>query len=382
LADHWNRWDDIQIGAGTSILSKIPLLVWDQPDKLGVMGALNLKAIDLFAGCGGLSQGLMEAGFDIIAAVEIGESQADTYSENHPNTLVIRRDIREVDCSLLLGDIPDKRMLIDLLAGCPPCQGFSSLRTLNGKYSNDDPRNDLLFEFSRLAGEIHPKAILLENVPALASDSRFMIFLDKMAQLGYFGQHEIIDVVDYAVPQFRKRLLYLAGLGFKIPIPLKKDLRKSVMDTIGHLPIPGASNDILHDWPERHVPKVWEIIKSIPKDGGSRDSIPIALRLKCHSNTDGFKDVYGRMAWKSPAPTITGGCVNPSKGRFIHPERNGSITLREAALLQGFPAQYKFKSPSKGQIALMIGNAFPPPAAKSIGESIIEKLKEVSHGVS
>jgi DNA (cytosine-5)-methyltransferase 1 len=138
--------------------------------------------------------------------------------------------------------------------------------------------------------------------------------------------------------------------------------KRSVRDAIGHLPRPGSSGDPLHDVSEKRSEKVKRLIASIPKNGGSRRDLGRKRQLRCHTDCDGFNDVYGRMAWDEVAPTITGGCVNPSKGRFLHPTQNRSITLREAALLQGFPADYYF-SLERGKFAAaqMIGNAFPPP---------------------
>jgi len=211
-----------------------------------------------------------------------------------------------------------------------------------------------------LVKEARPKSVFLENVPSLANNYRFSLFVLEMEQLGYIGNSRIINVIDYSVPQHRKRLVYIAGKGFRIPFPEKEEKKLIVKDVIGSMSLPGTSGDPLHDWPEHHDEKVHKIIASIPQNGGSRKSLPSSLKLACHEKTNGFKDVYGRMSWDAPAPTITGGCVNPSKGRFLHPERNGAITLREAALLQGFPANYSFICNNKGKIALMIGNAFPP----------------------
>jgi DNA (cytosine-5)-methyltransferase 1 len=136
----------------------------------------------------------------------------------------------------------------------------------------------------------------------------------------------------------------------------------TVRDAIGDLPLAGKSGDPLHDAPEKRSEKVARLIALVPKDGGSRSDLPKRLRLKCHQRFDGFYDVYGRMAWNDVAPTITSGCHNPSKGRFLHPTRNRAITLREAALLQGFPVDYKFPAEiKKERVSLMIGNALPPP---------------------
>lgn len=132
----------------------------------------------------------------------------------------------------------------------------------------------------------------------------------------------------------------------------------------------------MHDMPEHRTPKVMAIIKQIPKNGGSRRDLPDHLQLECHKRCNGFKDVYGRMAWNDVAPTITSGCFNPSKGRFLHPEEDRAITLREAALLQGFPRRYKFPINNKSAVALMIGNALPPPFIAAHGKSIREALQD------
>lgn len=117
------------------------------------------------------------------------------------------------------------------------------------------------------------------------------------------------------------------------------------------------------------------LIRRIPKDGGSRTDLPHGDQLACHQKFDGFKDVYGRMAWQKPAPTITSGCINPSKGRFIHPDANRAITLREAAILQGFPASYRFDmTQGRYRVARMIGNAFPPEFAEHHARALYEHL--------
>jgi DNA (cytosine-5)-methyltransferase 1 len=147
--------------------------------------------------------------------------------------------------------------------------------------------------------------------------------------------------------------------------PFDKDQRLTVRDVIGDMPKPGTSGDELHDFPESRSKKITKLIAMIPKNGGSRLDLGKGHQLECHKRCAGFKDVYGRMAWEDVAPTITGGCVNPSKGRFLHPKQNRSITLREAALLQSFPADYYFSlERGKYAAALMIGNAFPPKFVK------------------
>lgn len=336
----------------------------------------KLTAVDLFSGCGGLTAGLKIAGFRILGAVEVDPLSVKTFKANHHGVEVWEMDIRELEPAELLEKFGLKEGELDLLAGCPPCQGFSTMRTLNGAVKVEDPRNDLLLEFQRFVEALRPRAVMMENVPGLADDERFAVFCRKMKKLGYLGDHRILNVAEYGVPQRRRRLIYLAGAGMKIPFADKADRRSTVKEAIGRLPKAGESGDPMHDMPEHRIPKVMEIIQHIPKNGGSRRDLPEDLQLECHKRSTGFKDVYGRMAWNDVAPTITSGCFNPSKGRFLHPEEDRAITMREAALLQGFPRRYKFPiTNNKSAVALMIGNALPPPFIAAHGKSIREVLQ-------
>lgn len=203
---------------------------------------------------------------------------------------------------------------------------------------------------------------MLENVPSLLKHYRFAKFRRRLRRLGYLDIAQVVDVSTYGVPQRRKRLILLA-LRACVPSLAKPSERMvTVRRAIGGLPRVGASGDPLHDMGEQRTSRVRQVIAAIPKDGGSRKALPARLRLACHRKATGFHDVYGRMAWDALAPTITSGCHNPSKGRFLHPSQNRTISLREAALLQGFPRRYVFlPKHGKEAIALMIGNALPPP---------------------
>lgn len=333
-------------------------------------------AVDLFCGCGGLTVGLKRAGFRVLGAVDVDPLSVKTYKANHRDVTLWEKDIRELDPQELLDALGLKKGGLDLLAGCPPCQGFSTMRTLNGALMVDDPRNDLLLEFERFVEALRPRAVMMENVPGLADDKRFEAFLRKLKKLGYLGAHRVLNAAEYGVPQRRRRLIYLAGLGMEIPFADKAAKMKTVEEAIGGLPKAGQSGDPVHDMPENRTPKVLEVIRLIPKDGGSRRDLPEKFQLECHKRCNGFKDVYGRMAWKEVAPTITSGCFNPSKGRFLHPEEDRAITMREAALLQGFPRRYKFPTTdNKSAVALMIGNALPPPFIAAHGRSIKRVLR-------
>ena len=328
-------------------------------------------AVDLFCGCGGLAVGLKKAGFRIIGAVDVDPLSVKTFQANHRDVPVWEMDILELKHTDLLEQIGLKEGELDLLAGCPPCQGFSTMRTLNGAVCIEDPRNDLLFEFQRFVEALRPRAVMMENVPGLACDERFAVFCRRLKKLGYLGVHRILNAAEFGVPQRRRRLIYLAGRGMEIPFANTSRRRTTVRDAIGGLPKAGESGDSVHDIPEKRTPKVMDIIRCVPRDGGSRMDLPEELQLECHKRCNGFKDVYGRMAWDDVAPTITSGCFNPSKGRFLHPEEDRAITMREAALLQGFPSGYKFPiTNNKSALALMIGNALPPPFIAAHGRSI------------
>jgi DNA (cytosine-5)-methyltransferase 1 len=335
------------------------------------------RAIDLFAGCGGLTSGLKLAGFKVVSAVEIDELAAATYQANHPEVRLIRKDIRKVigtDLNV------NGEIAIDLVAGCPPCQGFSRVRRRNRIEAATDDRNSLVAEFSRIVQAVKPAAVFMENVPGIENDSRFHEFLERLEHLGYHVSWEMLELSDYGVPQRRSRVVVLGGKGFEIPMPRKCKKKGTVREAIGDLPLPQESGNVLHNQVTEHDQRALKRIRAVPKDGGSRSSWPKNLRLECHEKCDGFKDVYGRMAWDEASPTITGGCINASKGRFLHPEADRAITLFEAALLQTFRRRYRF-SLKRGRYpaAEMIGNALPPFFAKRVGHLIAAALKE-HHG--
>lgn len=321
-----------------------------------------LQAIDIFSGCGGLSLGLKGAGFAVAAAVEIDRKAQETYRLNHPNVRLYAQDIRELDPAEVLRGAGLKPGELDLLAGCPPCQGFSRLRTKNKRTSVSDDRNNLVEDFLRFIVVMKPKTVMLENVPALAKDARFLKMRRQMHGLGYKTIVHVLDAADYGVPQRRKRLIMLASNVHTPVLAGKARKRVTVRAALKGLAKPDAARDKLHRLGEKRSEAVRDLIALIPKNGGSRSDLPKRYQLDCHKRSDGFSDVYGRMAWDDVAPTITSGCHNPSKGRFLHPSQNRTITLREAAILQGFPRRYKFNvDHGKEGIALMIGNALPPP---------------------
>ena len=216
---------------------------------------------------------------------------------------------------------------------------------------------------------------MLENVPRLATNWRLKRMLAELRRLGYECTPGVLDAADYGVPQRRRRFILLAGHGVEIPFAREARSKRVVRHAIGQLS-KRARRHSLHNYRERRSEKVMKRIKRIPPNGGSRFALGKRSQLPCHKEFDGFKDIYGRMAWAEVAPTITTGCFNPSKGRFLHPTNHRAITLREAALLQSFPVSYVFLL-DNGRIATaeMIGNALPPEFVRRHARQIIRALE-------
>ncbi|MDE0371370.1 MAG: DNA cytosine methyltransferase [Rhodospirillales bacterium] len=338
-------------------------------------GGERFSAIDLFAGCGGLSLGLRAAGFDVVAAVEKECVAASTYAKNHPAARLIERDIQAVDPRALMHELAMSPGDLDLLAGCPPCQGFSTLRTYNGNKSIFDPQNDLIFQMLGFVRRFRPKALMIENVPSLLGDRRLVEFRSELEALGYGSRAKVFNARDFGVPQRRRRMVLLGWSGESIPFAGPCSWAPTVADALRGVSTAGQSGDPAHDYRVRRSNRIEALIRLVPKNGGSRCDLPDEYRLDCHRRTDGFRDVYGRMTWQDPAPTITSGCINPSRGRFLHPDEPRAITLREAALLQGFPRRYEFElSRGRYAVAHLIGNAFPPAFAERHARSIAKHL--------
>ena len=326
-------------------------------------------AIDLFCGAGGMSVGLRQAGFRIAAAVDKWPLATETYRMNFPEVPTATADVSELPGETLLSLCGASRGGITLLAGCPPCQAFSSLRT---KGADARPDNNLLLEILRMARTIRPRALIIENVRRVVREPVFARFTRGLKELGYRSRWTVEDSADYGVPQHRQRLILVARRNGAITTKPERKTVRTVREAISHLTgTAGRSMDPLHDHLETRKPCVQAIIDRIPKNGGSRNDLGYDALLPCHQEADRSRSgwgrqPYGRLSWDSPAATITGGCISPSKGRFLHPEANRAITLREALLLQGFPAEYRISLRNgKYKAALLVGNAIPPGLAKA-----------------
>lgn len=352
----------------------------------------SLAVIDLFSGCGGSALGFAQAGFDIKVAVDIDTKASETFKVNFPNANVITGDISYIASQELLKAANAKNGKNIVVIACPPCQGFSTARRKSQMMT--DSRNTLIYEFLRVVRDIKPFAFIMENVPGLANGGGKSIFLDVLQQLkemGYYTVYGVVDTADYGVPQRRKRLVLMGTNDRKIRLSFPQKTNQnselpdrylpvwnSVRNTINDLPPIKAGEKSLKD-PMHVASNLAEInlrrMANTPADGGGRLSWPEELVLECHKKVTGYKDIYGRMKWDLPSPTITAGCVMISKGRFGHPKQHRAISLREAARLQTFPDHFVFTG-NVGEIASQIGNAVPPLLAKRIADSFMESLRE------
>lgn len=340
---------------------------------------MRLTAIDIFGGAGGLSLGLQAAGFEVLGTVDNSALAVRAYRMNHAGVRTWQRDIRRLNPSEVAAQLQIEPGELTLLAGCPPCQGFSTIRTRRRGTNVEDRRNGLVAQFARWAEYFRPLALMMENVPGLADDIRLARMTGRLERLGYRLTCETLNAADYGVPQRRRRLVLLGLLGAEISFSAHTGRRRTVRDAIGHLPEPGDSDDPLHNHGEKRSEYVKARIASIPAECGLRQ-LDDSHQLGCHRRISGFYDVYGRMRWDEPAPTITGGCINPSKGRFLHPEQNRAITLREAALLQSFPTAYQLPlERGKYRAAELIGNALPPRFVEHHAAAIAAAVQSIAH---
>ena len=353
----------------------------------------SIKAIDLFSGSGGTTQGLKKSGIKVVAAVEIDDVACKTYKYNNPEVKLFNKDIRKItksDFSNLYNKKNDYLMLV----ACPPCQGFSSIR-LGGE---DDIRNELVFEYQRLIEELNPDFLIMENVAGMTGRKGEKIFDAFKTEVTkkYHLVYDVLNAADYGVPQTRKRLVVHG---------IKKSLYKNLKLTEFTLPakthskegLDGLSKwknaDVILDLPPINAGESYEgekevynhvanglseinisRIQLIREGGGSRNVLPEHLVLECHKNTKGHSDVYGILDLNKPAITITGGCMTFSKGRFGHPYQDRAISAREAARLQSFDDGYVFFG-NRGQLAKQIGNAVPVRLAESSGNYFMNLIQ-------
>lgn len=354
-----------------------------QPSTRNAFTPAALVAVDLFSGAGGLSFAFHAEGFRIAACVENDHDAVATYRHSFvgrysPQTHVIDADIRSPGVPFqiqqaLASSSPD------LVIGGPPCQDFSVTRRVDQLRSTK--RMQLLRDYFRVLAVLQPRAFLFENVPGLleTESGRHLRYLrTRASSLRYRLHIAELDAAEYLVPQRRRRLFVVGihkgvGRAFEFPEPSAK--RVTVREAIAALKPLAAGRRDAADVDHRarnHRPDIVDYIKHIPRAGSWRDARDVRM-LDCHRNHNGHWDVYGRMHYDEVAPTITGGCTNPSRGRFIHPTANRGITIREAALLQTFPPDWHFCGGIESA-SQQVGNAVPVLLGRALARSLRESL--------
>lgn len=356
--------------------------VADWRSTQGERGA-SLDFVDMFCGCGGVSVGFLALNrlvptYRLAGALDIDEHACDTFATNlgvRPHQLDARK-LLEQDAELnsfLRSCSIDKPWV---LIGCPPCQGFSSHHKKN--WHQDDTRNGLIEVFAELAARMLPDFVFMENVPDLFSHKywpHFEAFRSTLERAGYCVSAGIVNMARFGVPQERHRAIVLAGrLSSKIPVGFVSENEfVTVRDAIYHLPriIPGTqdpTDQMLMT--AHHKASTLETIRQIPKDGGSR---PKGVGPECLDRVRGFYDVYGRLSWDKPSITVTAYARNPASGRFVHPEQDRGLSVREVAILQSFPNSYMFDGPFDSKFS-QVGNAVPPRFASFIAGYLVGEL--------
>ena len=344
----------------------------------------KLKAVDFFCSGGGMSCGMQQSGIEVIAGIDFDISCKETYEANIGENKFIHADVfelkeEELEKKLNIKKNDDNLLLI----GCSPCQFWSIINTSREKSSKS---KDLLKEFRRFVEYFNPGYVVVENVPGVLrrkEESGLDDFIDWLKGNGYTVHANIHEVSNYGVPQHRKRFTLTANrvtADELIPQP-RQGRKTTVRDVLGvHNNFPSIPQGFKDDTDRLHTVAGLNAINLkrlaiTPHDGGDRMAYVLNKELAppCHyGKIDGFKDIYGRMYWDRPAPTITTKFFSISNGRFAHPEEDRAISLREGAVLQSFPLTYKFKGKSIANIARMIGNAVPPTYANAVGNAIIQ----------
>jgi len=340
-------------------------------------GEPNIAVVDLFCGVGGLTQGFVKAKFDVRAGIDFDASCKYAYEVNNL-TPFIHADLTNYSPSNIATLYPENS--IKILAGCAPCQAFST-------YQQGNKKNDkwkLLYAFGQIIDAIQPDIVSMENVPNMMKydDGKvFRDFLNVLEKNQYHVSYTIVDAKDYGVPQNRKRLILLASKLGAIELVKKTHLGndvKTVRQAIGHLPKIEAGESYKKD-PMHRARALSELnlrrIKATSEGGGWKEWQD-DLVLECHKKDSGksYGSVYGRMDWNKVSPTLTTQCTGYGNGRFGHPEQDRAISLREAAILQSFPKKYCFINPKEEFLSTIvekhIGNAVPPRLGYIIARSI------------
>ena len=355
------------------------------------MKVSDFSVIDLFCGVGGLTHGFVKEQFKVDAGIDFDETCKYAFEENN-NSIFYHKDITSLKSEELAAKFTKGRKKI--LVGCAPCQPFSIYNRKGVKKSertSSDHKWKLLYSFANLVDEIEPEIISMENVPQLLNFNDGKVFKDFVKRLQkkkYYVTWSIVNAQDYGVPQRRKRLILFGSKHGEIKIiekTIKNNNYVTVRQAIGHLP--PVEDGVTHPSDGLHKSrKLTDLNKKrirATKEGGNWQDWDESLWLECHKKESGknFKSVYGRMKWNDVAPTMTTYCIGLSNGRFGHPEQDRAITLREAALIQSFPNDYKFIEPNKeisnNVLARQIGNAVPVGLGVVVAKSIKNHINQI-----
>ena len=345
-----------------------------------------VNVVDLFCGAGGLTYGLQKSGLKVIAGYDIDPACRYAYEKNN-RALFVQKSVTELSDDELLKHYEDGA--IKVLAGCAPCQPFSSYTKMGNKGNNkdEDQRWALLYSFAKQIRNVNPDIVTMENVPGLLTHQVFDDFVGNLKENGYHLWFSTVYCPDYGMVQTRSRLVLLAskfGPINLIPPTHNKNSYKTLRDAIAKLPPVAAGEthpkDILHRASAMSELNLRRIRASKP--GGTWKDWPEELLAECHKKDSGssYTSVYGRMSWDKLASTITTQCTGFGNGRFGHPEQDRAITLREAAIIQSFPMNYSFWPKNiaieNKSVARMIGNAVPVRLGEVVGKSIQLHLKD------
>jgi DNA (cytosine-5)-methyltransferase 1 len=361
-----------------------------------------IDVVDMFAGCGGMSAGFIAANailpaYKLALAIDIDPLAMQTYEANlglKPRALDLHRFAgKQGEIAKIVQAARSSPTSPLVLIGCAPCQGFSSHRNASG---DGDERNSLFLTFARIAAAVKPDAVIVENVPEVVTD-RYWPTVQKARKVledaGYYTVLTAHDMSEFGVPQHRFRAVMVGMLQpFKMPRGfLANGERVTVRQAIGSLPAvaPGevCAADSMH-YTAGHRPTTVQTIRAVPVDGGSRPTHvgPDCLRrIEARQGRAAYEDVYGRLWWDKPAITVTGHARNPASGRYVHPEQHRGLSVREAALLQGFPSQWVFRG-GLGPAFMQVGNAVPPTfaaflAVHLLGELFGKQVRETDRAV-
>ena len=348
----------------------------------------DIVLADFFSGCGGTSRGFADAGILPALAIDCEPDSAASFRRNFPEAVVIESDIRDVAADAVEDALRPFQDPVRLFAGCAPCQPFAGHRH---SPSDRDSRSTLLIEFLRFVKALNPELIFVENVPGMqrpsASRGPFTEFVDEISKTHHVA-HETIYSADYGVPQTRRRLVLVASRLGSIDMPEPTHgpsiarPHSTVREWIGALPPieAGDEDDAVSGHRAMRLSSLnLDRIRATP-EGGDRRNWPKHLWPACHSGGfGGHTDVYGRLSWDKPAPTLTTKCISYSNGRFGHPDQDRALSAREAAQLQTFPSDFQFVGSLSSQ-ARQIGNAVPVVLAQHFGRHLMEHAAQHTGG--